>query len=112
MLEYIFEVVVACFLFLLFIALSYYGGKNPLKKSIGFGLLFAIVATGLPYFTDDLPSHIVIGVYWITMSLLFFSISRYLEKKSLKKSIKEGLIIGTFFAIILPIVGKSVEFLL
>lgn len=112
MLEFIIgEAVWYCFLFLLFIAIYHYLAKYPLKKTIGFGLLFVIVLTGVSYIMTYLPFHIAIIALGITIFLFMTIIYRYLDKKSLKESITTSLALAIVLPITVLIFAKLIDFL-
>jgi|GEM_PF-1324549 len=112
-------------LFLSDFAIQYYVFKESLKKSVELGLctgitvatfITVVIASGR---TDQIVTDYQLIVTGIALGIAIFSLKfvfgYYVFKRSLKESVKDGLIKGgtsaILLAILLPILVKSIDFL-
>jgi len=100
---------------LIFFVIDYFIGGRPLKESAEDGLDMGIFLTAMLtafQYRDDYQLIVIGIVAGIAMFSLKFVFGYYVFKRSLKKSVKDGLIKGGGFAILLPILMKSTDLLI
>ena len=106
-------------LFLSDFAIQYYVFKESLKKSVELGLctgitvatfITVVIASGR---TDQIVTDYQLIVTGIALGIAIFSLKfvfgYYVFKRSLKESVKDGLIKGSIVAILFPILVKSTD---